>query len=95
MLRFLTSTVGGLHATQSPIVRISAVRAVFGFCEHLKASHNVGILLPFLEGILSGLVSIATQFSSEVLCLVMESISILITVSECLVTAGVSVLLST
>ena len=79
--RFLQATVGGLHPTQPASVRIGAVRAVFGFCDHLKTTGNIQLLAPFLDNILEGLVTVATQFSSEVLGLCLETLTVVITVS--------------
>jgi hypothetical protein len=81
-LRFLQATVGGLHLTQPPSVRIGAVRAVFGFCNHLKTTGNVQLLAPYLDSILEGLVTVATQFSAEVLGLCLETLSVVVTVSQ-------------
>lgn len=53
----------------------------FSFCDHLKKSNNVQVLCPYLPAILEGLVTLAVQFSSEVLALVLEAIAIVITVS--------------
>ncbi|KAL8589419.1 hypothetical protein ACOMHN_021571 [Nucella lapillus] len=77
--RFLQATVGGLHPTQPPSVRIGGVRAVFGFCKHLKATGNTQLLTPYLDNILEGLVTVATQFSSDVLALCLETLSLVVT----------------
>lgn len=79
--RFLEASVAGLLDTQPPSVRISAVRAVFGFCEQLKVSESTSILLPFLEPILIGLVQLATQYGQDILALVLETIGVVLTVS--------------
>lgn len=81
----MQATVGGLHPTQPPTVRISAVRAVFGFCDHLKGTGNIQLLAPYLENILDGLVAVATQFSTEVLGLCLETLSVVVTVSNYIV----------
>nr|KAF6399782.1 importin 9 [Molossus molossus] len=78
--QFLQATVSGLHETQPPSVRISAVRAVWGYCDQLKASGSTRVLQPFLPSVLDGLVHLAAQFSSEVLNLVMETLCIVCTV---------------
>ncbi|KAK7102594.1 importin-9-like [Littorina saxatilis] len=80
--RFLQATVGGLHPTQHPSVRISAVRAVFGFCDHLKTTGNIQLLAPYLDNILEGLVTVATQFSTEVLGLCLETLSAIVAVDQ-------------
>ena len=80
--RFLQATVSGLQNTQPPSVRISAVRAVFGFSEHLKSTGNPQLLQPYISDMIEGLLVIATQFSSEVLALVLETMCIVISVSN-------------
>lgn len=72
--------MGGLHPTQPASVRIGAVRAVFGFCDHLKTTGDVQLLAPYLDNILEGLVTVATQFSAEVLGLCLETLSVVVTV---------------
>ncbi|XP_072419609.1 importin-9 [Chiloscyllium punctatum] len=78
--QFLQATVSGLHETQPPSVRISAVRAIWGYCDQLKLSECTHVLQPFLPSILDGLMHLATQFSSEVLTLVMETLCVVCTV---------------
>uniref|UniRef100_A0A8C0HCS8 Importin 9 n=1 Tax=Chelonoidis abingdonii TaxID=106734 RepID=A0A8C0HCS8_CHEAB len=78
--QFLQATVSGLHETQPPSVRISAVRAIWGYCDQLKISESTHVLQPFLPSILDGLIHLAAQFSSEVLNLVMETLCIVCTV---------------
>ncbi|PIK58812.1 putative importin-9 [Apostichopus japonicus] len=80
--QFLEASVAGLLDTQPPSVRISAVRAVFGFCEQLKVSESTSILLPFLEPILIGLVQLATQYGQDILALVLETIGVVLTIDE-------------
>ncbi|RUS86218.1 hypothetical protein EGW08_006013, partial [Elysia chlorotica] len=80
--KLLQATVGGLHMSQPPSIRISAVRAVFGFCDHLKMSNNTQLLAPFLQNVLDGLISIATQFSADVMGLCLETLSVVITVDD-------------
>uniref|UniRef100_A0AAY4EW79 Importin N-terminal domain-containing protein n=1 Tax=Denticeps clupeoides TaxID=299321 RepID=A0AAY4EW79_9TELE len=78
--QFLQATVSGLHDSQPPSVRISAVRAIWGYCDQLKMSESTHVLQPFLPSVLEGLVQLAAQFSSEVLTLVMETLCIVCTV---------------
>ncbi|XP_014669041.1 PREDICTED: importin-9-like [Priapulus caudatus] len=82
MQRFLQSTVAGLQDTQPSSVRISAARAVFGFSEHLKSLNSTQVILPYLEPIMHGLVTLATQFSADVLALVLETICIVVSVDK-------------
>ncbi|XP_015915649.1 importin-9 [Parasteatoda tepidariorum] len=74
--RFLEATILGLSPTQLPVVRVSAVRTVAGYCDHLSTTKHVHILLPYLPRIVDGLISMAVQFQSEVLALVLEAIAI-------------------
>ena len=79
--RCLQATVGGIHPSQPPVIRISAIRAVYGYCEYLKEASNTQLLIPFLPNITEGLVTVATQFSSDVLSLCLETLSLVLSVS--------------
>ena len=81
--RFLQATVGGLHPNQPASVRISAVRAVYGFCEHLKATSTTQVLQPFIGDMMEGLLAIAQQFSSDVLALCLETLCVVLKVGWC------------
>lgn len=74
----------GLHPNQPASVRISAVRAVFGFCEHLKNTGTTQLLFNFLPNIMEGLLTITTQFSSNVLALTLETLILVLAVSTLL-----------
>ncbi|KAG7472163.1 hypothetical protein MATL_G00105990 [Megalops atlanticus] len=78
--QFLQATVSGLHDNQPPSVRISAVRAIWGYCDQLKMSESTLVLQPYLPSILDSLVQLAAQFGSEVLTLVMETLCIVCSV---------------
>ncbi|XP_022099879.1 importin-9-like [Acanthaster planci] len=80
--RFLVFTVKGLEATQPPAIRISAVRAIYGFSDHLKTSGNTQIIVPYLPEIMEGLIQLATQFTNDILSLVLETISIVLTIDD-------------
>ncbi|KAF7208122.1 importin-9 [Nothobranchius furzeri] len=86
--QFLQATVSGLHESQPPSVRISAVRAIWGYCDQLKLSESTHVLQPFLPSILDGLVQLAAQFSSDVLTLVMETLCIVCTVDPAFTTSA-------
>ena len=73
-IRFLEATVLGLEASQPASVRISAVRAVHEYSAHLLATGNAQLLAPYLTKIMDAILMLATQFSSEVLCLVLETL---------------------
>ena len=74
--------MSGLHHSQSAIVRISAVRAIYGFCVHLKTTNNFKTVTPFVGEMIEGLVTIATQFSCEVLALCMETLCVVLEVGD-------------
>ncbi|KAL1416150.1 hypothetical protein MTO96_006416 [Rhipicephalus appendiculatus] len=92
--RFLQTTVECLQQTQSATLRVSAVRAMWGechvaalsvfppprFCQHLNDHNQSSQLTPFLAPFTDGLISLSTQFSSDVLALAIEALSIVITV---------------
>ncbi|XP_068125456.1 importin-9 [Hyperolius riggenbachi] len=78
--QFLQATVSGLHENQPPSVRISAVRAIWGYCDQLKISESTHVLQPFLPSVVDGLIHLAAQFTSEVLNLVMETLCIVCSV---------------
>nr|XP_015814669.2 importin-9 [Nothobranchius furzeri] len=86
--QFLQATVSGLHESQPPSVRISAVRAIWGYCDQLKLSESTHVLQPFLPSILDGLIQLAAQFSSDVLTLVMETLCIVCTVDPAFTTSA-------
>uniref|UniRef100_A0A8W8MUY6 Importin-9 n=1 Tax=Magallana gigas TaxID=29159 RepID=A0A8W8MUY6_MAGGI len=50
-----------------------------GIVQHLKSANTTQYLIPFLSNILDRLLSIATQFSSDVLSLCLETLPILLT----------------
>lgn len=81
LYRFLQSTIGGLHPTQPSVVRVSAIRSVYSYCTHFKSVNNPQVLAPFLPNVMDGLLSVATQFSSDVLSLCLESIAVVLSVS--------------
>lgn len=57
-------------------------RAVYGFCEHLKASRNTAVLTPMLPVITDSLLNLAVMFSNEVLSLVMETLAMVLAVDK-------------
>ncbi|KAK7789846.1 hypothetical protein R5R35_003757 [Gryllus longicercus] len=80
--QFLQATVAGLQPNQSANIRISAVRAVYGFCEHLKMSNNSHMLVGVLPSILDNILSMATQYSCEVLSLVLETLAVVLAIDR-------------
>ncbi|MPC24070.1 Importin-9 [Portunus trituberculatus] len=87
--RFLQATVSALNHSPSPIIRVSGVRAVWGFCDYLKGSGRPGALQAYLPAILDGLVNLATQASSEVLSLILETCCTVVSVDASFTAANV------
>lgn len=83
---FLEGTVRGLGQDQPHPVRISAVRAIWGFCNHLRTSKGEQdsprqqLLVPLLPALVDGLVAMASNFShsSEILGLILENLAVVL-----------------
>ncbi|XP_076236291.1 importin 9 isoform X2 [Calliopsis andreniformis] len=79
--RFLEATVNGLQENQPACIRISAVKAVYWFCKAstTKANSPIGnIIRSHLSNIFQGLFNLASQPSTEILTLVMETFQVLV-----------------
>jgi len=81
---FLEGTVRGLQQDQPHPVRISAVRAIWGFCDHLKNAGDKDssrtLLAPLLPALVDGLVNMCANFSqsSEILGLILENLAVVL-----------------
>ena len=87
MPAFVEATVRGLQAEQMVVVRISAVRAIWGFCSHLREQHRdrrSELLAPVLPAALDALLNMCTTFnhSSEIVGLVLVNMAVVLSVSE-------------
>lgn len=80
--QLIETTVHGLQENQPPAVRISAVRAVFNYCDHLKQTNSTQLLAPFITSLLDGLLQLATQARIETLALVLETLRIVLTIDD-------------
>ena len=81
--RFLEATVTALGEGQPPPVRISAVRAVYFFCDNLIANNQTALLIPALPTMYEGVMSIAQSYGTEVLGLSLDSMEHLLKVRPC------------
>ncbi|XP_074593003.1 importin 9 [Brevipalpus obovatus] len=79
--RFLQTTLNGL-LNISPIIKISALRATYNLCVYLDSSNQRDFIKPYLPQILEAAVAIGTQYSTEVLALVLQTIKIIVTVDK-------------
>jgi len=77
--RFLQMTVNSVNSS-SPVISISGTRAIYCFATHLKDLKQPQLLASYLPSIVSGLLNMALQFSTEVLALILETIDNLATV---------------
>ena len=82
MTRFVEATVSGLAVDKPTIVRISAVRAIWGISQHLRASKNRTLLTPFLPAVTDALIHMCGAFNSsaEVLGLILQNMSLVLAV---------------
>lgn len=83
MSRFLEATVRGLQPGQMSVVRISAARAVWGFCSHLRsgpAAQRQAMLAPVLAASTDALLEMAAAFnaSTEVLGIILENLAVVL-----------------
>lgn len=83
--RFLEATVNGLQENQPACIRISAVKAIYWFCKASTTETNstIGnIIRSHLPNIFQGLFNFASQPSTEILTLVMETLQELVTLDK-------------
>ncbi|XP_033341884.2 importin 9 [Megalopta genalis] len=83
--QFLEATVNGLQENQPACIRISAVKAIYWFCEASNTETSIDMvnnIRSHLPAIFQGLFNLATQPSTEVLTLVMETLQVLISMDE-------------
>ena len=80
--RFLEATVIGLLETQPPCIRISAVKAIYWFCEASQSGNPAieGIMRNHLPAIFQGVFSLTSQPTPEMLTFVMETFAVLVSV---------------
>ncbi|XP_015606737.1 importin-9 isoform X2 [Cephus cinctus] len=82
--RFLEATVNGLQENQPSCIRISAVKAVYWFCEASSSGNSAinNIMRSHLPAIFQGLFNLANQPSTEVLTLLMETFAVLVSLDK-------------
>ena len=77
---FLEATVKGLQADQQLVIRISAVRSVHSYCDHLNNVELTMLLTPYVSLILEGLFHLVTQATVEVLSLALETMRVTLSI---------------
>ncbi|XP_043478720.1 importin-9 isoform X2 [Leptopilina heterotoma] len=81
--QFLQATVNGLQENQPICIRISAVKGIYSFCEASSENEAIkSLVCSNLPTIFQGLFSLVSQPSTEVLTLVMETLSSLILIDK-------------
>jgi len=77
--RFLEGTVNGLQENQPPCIRISAIKAIYWFCEASTGKDSiVDMMHCHMPNIFQGLFNIVSQQNTDVLILVMETFQLLL-----------------
>ena len=79
--RFLEATVKGLQPDQQAVIRISSLRSVLSYCDHLQNMELVILLTPFVPSILDGLFQLVFQATVEVLSLALETMRLVLAVN--------------
>jgi len=72
--------VAGLSASQPACVQISAVRAVSEYCSHLSSTERTHVLQPVIGSMVDGLLTVMTQFSTDVIALCLETLCVVLQV---------------
>ena len=78
---YLSTTVTALQPSQPAVLRISAVKALYGFCDYLKSKGAGSLILPYLGPSIDGLLVMAEQATPDALALVLEALTLVISVS--------------
>lgn len=71
-----------LQPSQTAVLRISAVKALYGFCDYLKSKRAGSLILPYLGPSIDALLLMAEQATPEALSLVLEALTLVISVSS-------------
>ena len=93
----LQAIVTGIHEAQSPVIRISAVRAIGSLCQHLSKESKqtnqpsnpwMDILKPYLAPLTEGLVSVAMHYGTDVMALCLDTLVVVLKVGQQLLVAN-------
>ncbi|XP_076807350.1 importin-9-like [Clavelina lepadiformis] len=79
--KYLEATTHGLKPDQSAVIRISSVRAVFAYCDHLNNTALTALLTPFVPSLLEGLLHFVAQATVEVLSLILETLRVVLSIN--------------
>ena len=81
--QFLQGAVNGLQENQPICIRISAVKGIYWICDASSENDAIkSLVCPHLPTVFEGLFNLASHPPTEVLILVMETLSVLITVNK-------------
>ena len=81
LTQFLQNTVVALQQSESPVLRVFAIKSLFGFCDYLNNKGKVALLHPHLEQMGNGLVAMAMQFTDSALAMTLETLIIVIKIN--------------
>lgn len=71
----------GIHTNQPACVRISAIRAVAEYCNHLSQHEQTHVLEPYIGTMVEGLISVTTMFSTDVISLCLDTLDTVLQVT--------------
>jgi len=79
----LEVTANALLDNQNPIIRVSAMKSIYCFCEELTAENQESLLMPPLPQITEGLIQMISQNSTnQIGYLTMETLLIVLGINE-------------
>jgi len=79
--QFLLATVAALQESQDSVLKVFAIKSLFGFCDFLSNSGKVNLLHPHLDAISNGLIAMATHFTDSALAMTLETLIIVIKIN--------------
>jgi importin-9 len=83
LLELLKVTANALSDNQNPIIRVSAMKSIYCFCEELSNENQEQILVPHLAQIIDGLIQMISQNSTnQIGYLTLETLLVVLGVNE-------------
>ena len=83
LLRLVEATAAALQVNQNPIIRLSAMRAIYCFCEEMTDETKQPILIVYLQQIGDGLIQMITEnISNPIGALALETLGIVLSIDE-------------
>lgn len=79
--QFLHNTVIALQEGQDSVLKVFAIKSLFGFCDYLNTSGKAALLHPHLQQISQGLLTMATHFTDSALAMTLETLNIVLKIN--------------